>query len=72
MTFERNKVRGPRTELYLVADVVNALNAVEAAITTYDGQRALDAVAAAFGLRRAMEYGTMPPRQIMIEAPGRR
>lgn len=68
--FERNKVRGPRTELYLVADVVNALNAVEAAITTHDGQRALDAVAAAFGLRRAAQYDM--PRQIVIEAPKRR
>jgi phosphoglycolate phosphatase-like HAD superfamily hydrolase len=68
--FERNKTRGGRTELYLVADIVNALNAAELAIATHDGQRALDVIAATFGLRRATQYDTMPP-QIVIEAPKR-
>lgn len=51
--YERAKTRGPRTELYLVSDIVNALNAV--AVLTGDNQ-ILDAVATQFGLQRQPQY----------------
>ena len=67
--FERAKTRGPRTELYIVPDIIQALNSLELSVNTHDGQRVLDAVAAAFGLRRAVNYDAP---QIVIEAPQRR
>jgi hypothetical protein len=53
MMYERQKGRGPRTELYLVSDIVNALNAVS--VLTGDNQ-ILDSVAAQFGLQRQPQY----------------
>lgn len=63
--------REGNSALYMVGDIINALNAVDALIATPDGQRALDAVAAAFGLRRVHVDAPWPPRVVVIEAPGR-
>ena len=55
--------------LYVPRDIITALEAVWGIV---GDNKTLDAIAAGFDLRRAPQYGTMPPQQIVIEAPERK